>query len=891
MKIKNLKINGITDPVGFDLDDMYISYYIDGEPDGILTADIFDENGEKVFSKTLDYAENYHTKIDFKPKKQSEYTLAVSCGEERAEARFETGTDFACEFITPEKHFSHPIIFKAFSCKNVKKARLYITGLGLYEATINGKKVGNEYLTPYCNDYCEYVQYQTFDVTKLLKGENLLEIALGDGWYKGRFGLRHKSNIYGSEYVCACKIVIWDENGSHTITSDESFKAKRSHTVSSGIYDGETIDDTITDDEIFNVKQATLQYNPVERISLPIVVKHKLKPQLLISHKGEKILDFGQNFSGFVSFENFLKKNEKITLKACEILDDGCFFRDNLRSAKAEFTYISDGIKKNVAPKFTFFGFRYMLVEYKGDINPELFTGNVIYSDLDSTVYARTDSDKINRLIQNCVWGQRSNFVDVPTDCPQRDERLGWTGDAEVFSATACYQMDCRAFYKKYMRDISVEQNYLDGDIPTYAPGFGECEAATSVWADAATIIPWTVYMHYGDKTILEQSYHVMKRYIDKLKSLDDEHGANRLYNFGFHLGDWLSQDGVSSTALKAGTNEYFLASCYYYESVKILSQTAGALGKEEEEKYYGQLARDIKSAILKEYFTASGRCAIDTQTAYVICVSFGIYSDWHRLCESFRKRMKKDCYVIKGGFVGATKLVQALFKCGLDEIAFRVLYNEKFPGWLYCVNLGATTIWERWNSLNPDGSLCDPTMNSFNHYAFGAVAESIYKNIAGIYAEDIAFKKVVLRPKFNFRLKKFDYKFVSASGEFAVKYTISGKGEVKYSVKIPYGVEAKIETEELEQPLVCGTDEFTFKADRKLVHPFSVDSALCDILGNDKASEVYKQIVPGQYYYFTHNVIGMEGFSLRDLSKLSSFHLPDEKFAELDEELKSIRI
>lgn len=889
MEIKNIKINGIKNPVGYNFDNIFLSYYIDGIPDGELVLDIYDENEKNVYSRPLDYAENYHTEINFSPEKQTRYNIVISCGKAKGAAYFETGTNFDCDFVTPAEEISHPVVFKEFNCGKIKKARLYITGLGLYEAKLNGQKVGNEFLTPYCNDYRAYLQYQTYDITELLQENNLLEISLGDGWYKGRFGLKHKTDIYGSEYACACKLVIWTEDGIQVIKSDESFKARTSHTVASGIYDGEIIDETLDCSHVCSVKKCATKYNAVPRISLPVVVKHTLKPKLIITPKGEKVLDFGQNFSGFVSFENFLNYGEGIYLRAGEVLKDGCFFRDNLRTAKAEFKYKSDGKKKIVYPKFTFYGFRYMLVECNKEINADAFTGNALYSDLDETCGAVTDNEKMNRLIQNCVWGQRSNFLDVPTDCPQRDERLGWTGDAEVFSATACYQMDCRAFYQKYMRDIGIEQNYLNGSIPSYAPGFGETDVSTSVWADAVTIIPWTVYEFYGDKDILERSFPMMERYVDNLIAEDNRRGGNRLYNYGFHLGDWLSQDGIVSSALKAGTNEYFVASCYYYQSVLITSKTASVLGDKQKTEYYGEIAKQIRNAILREYFTVSGRLAIDTQTAYTLCVMFDIYVDKARLYDSFRKRMLKDCLVIKGGFVGATKLVQALFKSGLDDIAFTILYSEKFPGWLYCVNLGATTNWERWNSLNSDGTMSDPTMNSFNHYSFGAVAEAIYRNISGITPLDVAFKKVVIEPKFNYRLKKFDYKFVSPAGEFSVNYVVRGDGSVKLNISVPFGVDAKLLICGNETSLSVGKNEVEIEKNERLIHPFSVDCTVCEILDDEKSSMVFAKEVPNLYWYFTHNTIGMEGYSLRDIAQLSSFRIPDDKLNELDEKLKAI--
>lgn len=887
--IKNIKINGIKNPVGYDLDKISVSYYIDGKPEGDIMLHILDGNGDTVHSQSLDYAKNYDTDICFTPAKQSEYILEISCGNARARATFETGTNFDCDFITPAVKIDHPVIFKRFACKNVKKARLYVTGVGLYTARINGKKAGDEYLTPYCNDYGKYLQYQTYDVTDYLSDENILEISLGNGWYKGRFGLKHKSDIYGSEYACACKLVLWCDDGMHVIKSDESFSARRSCVTESGIYDGEHRDDTLDCSEIFPVKKYGSKFNVVERVSLPVKVKHLLRPELFITPKGEKVLDFGQNFSGIVSFENFLPKGKSVTLKAGEVLSNGCFFRDNLRTAKAEFKYISDGASKQVEPEFTFFGFRYMLVEYDGEINENAFVGKALYSDLDQTVTVNTDHEKLNRLLENCVWGQRSNFLDVPTDCPQRDERIGWTGDAEVFCGAACYQMDCRTFYAKYLKDIAIEQDYLDGRIPEYAPGFNECGAAYCAWEDAVTIIPWTSYEFYGDRRSLAQAYPAMKRYVDKLIETDNERGGGRLYNYGFHLGDWLSQDGVVSTALKAGTNEYFIASCYYYKSVKIVADAAKALGRIAEKDYYGEISSEIYKAILDEYFTASGRLSIDTQTAYALCVMFDIYSNKERLYTSFRKRMKKDCYTIKGGFVGATKLVQALFKCGLDDEAFRILFSEKYPSWLYCVNHGATTIWERWNALLPDGSMSDPALNSFNHYAYGAVAEAVYGDIAGVIRKGIAFKSVVIKPKFDYRLKKFAYNLISPSGEFKIEYTVQTDGGILFTVNIPYGVEAKLDLNGKTERLGCGENRFVLPANAKITHPFSVDSKLCDVMANERARSVFAETAPSIHAYFSHNVVGMEGYSLRELCSLKSFFVPADKLEKLDAKLKNI--
>ena len=893
MKIEKIKINGIENPVGFLLDHITLSYVINNvnQIDDPIILEIFKDN-ELVYTKELDYSENYATNINLNLEKETRYTLNITCGKENGEGFFETGTDFNCRFITPEKEITHPIIFKHFiSEKQVKTARLYVTGLGLYEAFVNGKKAGNEYLTPNCNNYDAYVQYQTYDITDSIEKDNVIEIALGNGWYKGRFGLKHQENIFGEKYVTAAKIVISYEDGTKTIVStDDTWKARASFVINSNIYDGECVDYTRKVDEICAVRYVEHNWNVIERISPAIIVKHTIQPVLYISPKGEQILDFGQNFSGFVSFNSKLKYGQRVRLVAGEVLQNECFYRDNLRTAKAEFIYISDGEQRTVRPQFTFFGFRYMLVEGIDHVSAKDFVGNVIYSNLDNTITIDTANEKMNRLLLNCLWGQRSNFVDVPTDCPQRDERLGWTGDAEVFSGTACYQMDCRAFYEKYLTDLRVEQVELNGGIPGYAPSFyEEKESSRSIWADAATIIPWNLYRYYGNKEVLKKHFPLMKDYADYIIRQDDENGGSRLYNFGFHLGDWLSQDGVSPNALRGATSEYFIASVYYYNTIKIVADAAGILADIESEKYYRQIQNEIRTAILSEYFTRTGRLAIDTQTAYVICIKFDLYTDKAKLVKGFAKRLKKDNYRIKGGFVGATQLVQSMIKCGLVDDAFRVLYNESFPGWLYCVNLGATTIWERWNSLNPDGSISGTEMNSLNHYSYGAVAEAFYTYIAGLYNENVAFKKVTIKPQFNYRLKKLQFSYESVAGKFIINYQIRENKKAEIYIEIPYGVQATFEFEETKKDLEVGVNKFEVELQNDLNKPFSVDSKVCDLLGCEKSSEVIRQVVPTLHRYITHNDIGLNGDTFRKLCSIPAFSIPKKAFDLINERLKEV--
>lgn len=893
MCIRNVKINGVRDPVGYQFDALILSYEMDGAPTQEPIVQIATDRARShvVYRRTLDVRYNYATALEFEPEPETRYYVFVICGDCVSEpCILESGTTFDCPFITSEEKIGHPVFLKRFSLPgDVVRARLYVTGLGLYEAYLNGVKAGNEYLTPGCNDYSAYVRYQTFDITQAVREENLLEICLGNGWYKGRFGLQHKKEIYGSDFVAAVKLVAWTSDGTRIeVTTDETWSARPSYVVDSGIYDGEIVDRTRDVSQESRVRLVERKIHVVGRIGLPIVEKHVLHPTLITTPKGESVLDFGQNFAGFVRFRVSMRRGQKLTLKAGEVLQQGCFYNANLRTAKAEFVYISDGVSRTVRPQFTFYGLRYLLAEGLDRVDPDAFEGVVIYSDLDASIEINAHNAKIDRLLANCVWGQRGNFIDVPTDCPQRDERLGWTGDAEIFSRTACFQMDCRAFYHKYLTDMQIDQRLLNGRIASYSPSFKETGAATSVWADAATIVPWNVYTFYGDRYFLQRHYPMMKRYVDTVIAEDDAHGGGRLYNFDFHLGDWLSQDGAGANALKGATSEHFIASVYYYNSVRIVAKAASVLGHGKEEAYYQKIADEIRKAVFTEYFTPSGRLAIDTQTAYVICSEFDLYPNREKFLHGFAKRLKKDGYKIRGGFVGASQLVQNMFKCGFDEDAFRILFSEEFPSWLYCVDLGATTIWERWNSLNPDGSISATEMNSLNHYSFGAIAEAFYAEIAGIEQRDVAFKKVVVHPRFNYRLPKLDLQFRSPAGVFRVSYRLSDR-EIDLVVTIPFGVEATFVFGGEERALSCGENHFRLQAPQNYKYPYNIDCKLCDLLHDRGTQDVLSEAVPTLYQFLKHNDIGMSGSTLREICSIDSFHVPDMVLDSINQKLGSV--
>ena len=567
------------------------------------------------------------------------------------------------------------------------------------------------------------MRYQTYNITELLKENknNNIEIHMGDGWYKGRFGVQkgeHEKNLYGTEYKLCLNIIIeYKDNTMYNISSDETWKVKSSKEVANNIYDGEIIDFTLSEKPLEEVIVTKEKYRLIPDFGSLIVEKDILYPDLYISPKKEKILDFKQNMVEFVRFKGLLQKNQEIKMSHGEVLQNKCFYNKNYRTAQSILQYKGDGEKRIYEPKFTFFGFRYVLIEGLDKVDPKDFEGVVIYTNLEKTIECKTDNQKINQLIQNSYWGQRGNFLDVPTDCPQRDERLGWTGDTQIFINTACYNMDSYIFYRKYLNDLRGDQiMYFGGDIPAFSPSLiYQAMKGGAVWADAATIISWNLYLNYGDLKLLNSSYKLMKDYIRTLIRKDISQGNFNLILYGFTFGDWLAQDGESDQSCFGGTDPGFIMSVYYYHSVELIALSALELGYNEENKKYTNLQNKIYNAILKKYFNEDGILKLKTQTSYVLCLYYNIYINKTKLIEEFKERLKEDLFRIKTGFTGTPLILLTLFDNNMEDIAYRILYNEEFPGWLYAINLGATTIWERWNSLLENGTLSEHEMNSFN--------------------------------------------------------------------------------------------------------------------------------------------------------------------------------
>ena len=892
MKITDIRINGIREPLGFSLPHVSVSWKVTDTASRqpvherlILAADpgfaqvLYEKEGERLAS--------IGEVIPVSLRPRTRYYLRVEVTGDGGDQA--TGTSWletgkmeepwqAAWIGTAAADIFHPLFWRNFTVRGaVASARLYVTGLGLYEAYLNGEKAGDDLLAPFCNDYNEQVQVENYDVTALLQnGENRLEILTGNGWYKGRLGYEGKREVFGDRFQVIAELRVTLTDGSEeTIGTDESWRYRGSDFEYTDIYDGECLNRLLWQDKENPDKPVALmpQKKLCDRYSLPVIVKDSLPVREIIhTPAGETVLDMGQNFTGFLEYKAELPAGTRIVLDHGEILQGGNFYNDNYRTAKAQMIYVSDGRRETVRAHFTFFGFRYVRVTgWPGEIKKEDFVGRVVYSDLDTAMSFHSGNDKLNRLAQNAFWGQRSNFLDMPTDCPQRDERLGWTGDAQVFSPTACFQMDTRAFYRKFLMDLRIDQRKHDGVVANYLPNFSDMPGGSSVWGDVATFLPITLYDYYGDQEDLRAAYPLMRDWMDWIYRQDEQNGGHRLWNFGFHFGDWLAQDGVTPQSMKGGTDDFFVASMYYYASARKVERAAKILDNPADAEKYGQLAKDIYAAILREYFSPNGRLCVDTQTAYLLCLNFGVYVDKARLIAGLKTRFQKDCYKIKGGFVGATMMCRVLAENGMEDLAAHFLFQEGFPGWLHCVNLGATTIWERWNSVLDDGAISGTGMNSLNHYSYGSVMEYVFRDLAGIQSLAPAFARVRFVPHPTWRAGEMSCAYDSIQGEYASFWRINGDGMLTVRFQVPFGCTAEAVLPGLDETveLTAGVFEKTYRPSVDYRLKYTMESRLEEMKDDPEAMALLQADFPAAYELIKTQDIEFLTMKLSDLQFL----------------------
>ncbi|MDD4717527.1 MAG: family 78 glycoside hydrolase catalytic domain [Eubacteriales bacterium] len=836
MKIYACKVNHLTNPIGYQMTRTVFSWKVRDAAGTTQKLARIRVAGDEAFEHMIydtGYSEepdSLATEMELKLRPMTRYYWDVSVISDRNEQAssdvnfFETSKmdlPWQAKWITCDSHNSrHPEFFKRIETEGkVRRARLYICGLGLYEAHIDNERIGNEYLTPYCNDYTSWLQYQTYDVTDMITDGRELRVLLGNGWYKGRFLFtsREHKGIYGDNWYLIAELHIEYEDGSvKIIGTDESWQIRRSRIVFSNIYDGEHRDDTL---EISESEACAVTDGPegrlTARLSTPVTVREEIKPtELIHTPAGEQVLDLGQNFAGSFRLRVDEPKGTKVHLHFGEILQGGNFYRENLRSALAEYIYISDGKPKELTPLFTFYGYRYVKIDGIRDLRREDFTGLALYSEFDPAGRVTTGSSKVDQLVSNTLWGLKSNFLDVPTDCPQRDERMGWTGDAQAFCTTACYLVEPYAFMAKYLTDMAYEQKADGGRVPYVVPSF-KMKGASSVWGDAACVIPWTLYRFYGDKSILADQFGSMSSWVDFITRTDgDDHG----WGTHFHFGDWLALDNEKGekTAVMGGTDVGYIAYVYYMASADIVAGAAAILGRHDDEAKYRAVSENVRKYILHEYFSPRGRCCINTQTGHILALEFGLTADREWTAGRLEEMIHNSKDKLLTGFVGTPLALLILSGTNRDSLAYDLLLNEEYPGWLYAVNMGATTIWERWNSVLEDGSISDTGMNSLNHYAYGSVTRWIFEYAGGIRQDEdsVGFRSVLLAPVPDRRIGHAEAAYDSPAGLYECSWKILDGKRLRVSGTVPFGGRAKLILPGLKDGNVheLGAGDFVFE-------------------------------------------------------------------------------
>ena len=698
------------------------------------------------------------------------------------------------------------VYLKNFRCAaKAEKAILEITALGVYEAKLNGERVGDFILAPGWTSYLNRLQVQSYDVTNLLKTENSLEVTVGQGW-RAIANKRDGSDFLGyrDTALIAELTLVYADGRTESIVTDSSWTARESKLRYTNIYDGDIYDATFKAGSARHCICVDLEKDMLIPQEGEKIVEQERMPalQIIKTPAGETVIDFGQNMTGYVEFRIKGTPGVQATISHGETLDrDGNFYNANYRSADAQIKFICDGEEHTYKSALTFFGFRYIRLEnWPDEIKKENFTAVVVHSDIRRTGYFECSDETVNKLFKNIIWGQKSNFLDVPTDCPQRDERLGWTGDAQVFVRTASLNFDVERFFKKWLRDLAADQG-RDGCVPHVIPNISDGMGGSSAWSDAAIICPWEIYRTYGDKKILEDQFDSMKAWIDWMR----ERSENGRRSGGSHFGDWLGLDSPEGS-YKGATPADLIATAYYKYSTELFIKAAHALGRDVAK--YENIPAEAAAAFRREYME-NGRVKNATQTACVLALYFDITDDRAATATQLNELVKRAGH-LETGFVGTPYLLHALSDNGYAETAYDLLLRREYPSWLYPISKGATTVWEHWDGIKPDGTMWSTDMNSFNHYAYGAVADWMYGAAAGINSDPDrpGFEHIIFRPVTDRRLDFVKASIDTRRGTVASEWRREN-GRIKYIFTVPEGCCASAVIGGEKHEVGAGTHEF----------------------------------------------------------------------------------
>ena len=756
------------------------------------------------------------------------------------------------------QHPAQPALVRhAFTVdRPVRRARLFATAHGVYQVAINGRDVDDEVLKPGWTAYQWRLVHETTDVTDLLvDGENAVGVRLAGGWWTERFGFRDTAaRVYGEQPAVAVQIILdYTDGTSETIASGEGWRASGDGpTTRSGIYLGERFDarrepagwsspgfddhawSPVRVDGDFPVPHARRSPGARRVAELPV-------REVITTPGGKTVLDFGQNLVGWLRLTARGEAGTTITLKHAEVLENGELGTRPLRAAEATDTFTLAGTGEETwEPWSTFHGFRYAQVDgWPGELDPSDVVAVAVSSDMRRTGEFECSHEQLQQLHENIVWGMRGNFLHVPTDCPQRDERLGWTGDIQVFAPTATDLFDCDGFLASWLRDLALEQEAAGGIVPFVVPHVLGRPIPAAAWGDAATVVPVVLHERYGDRQVLVDQYPSMRSWVETILGLA---GERRLWEGKFQFGDWLDPAAPPQRPGEAKTDPDVVASAHVFRSTDILARTAALLGYTDDAQRYRHVAEEVRAAFLREYVTGAGRMLSDTQTAYAMALEYGIATDpqmRRQMGDRLADLVRAAGYRVATGFVGTPIVCDALTSTGHVDVAGRLLLQTENPSWLYPVTMGATTVWERWDSMLEDGSINPGQMTSFNHYAFGAIADWMHRTVAGLAPAAPGYRELRIAPQ---PIAGLDFARVAHEtpyGRAAAGWERTTGGVVVTAV-VPAGTTATVQLPDGSDPLVVGSGShsWTVAVNGRSTPDgaVSLDSELADIVDDPAA-------------------------------------------------------
>ncbi|MFC3999288.1 family 78 glycoside hydrolase catalytic domain, partial [Nocardiopsis sediminis] len=807
---------------------------------------------------------------------------------------------------------SSPLVRGTFGVRDVpvSRARVHASAHGVFELEVNGHRVGRDELAPGWSAYESRLRYATYDVSGYLtSGKNAVGAWLGDGWWRGFLGWDGRKALYGSELGVIVQIEIEYEDGEcQTVASGPEWKAGAGPIRSADLYNGEHFDarlfDTAWSTAAFDdsawesVTVRTFDAGVLTAPDGPPVrrVETLTAQNITRSPSGAAIVDFGQNLVGRLRIRVRGNEGDVITLRHAEVLENGELATGPLRAAKATDTYVLRGTgAEEWAPRFTFHGFRYAeITGWPGEVGADDVVAEVLHTDMERTGWFSATDPLVGRLHENIVWGMKGNFVDVPTDCPQRDERLGWTGDLQVFAPTAAYLYDSAGMLSSWLRDLAAEQQRYGGTpmiVPAVTVGYNGPMAG---WADAATVVPWTLYQSYGDLDVLRRQFDSMASWVDEVEAAA---GADRIWDAGFQYGDWLDPTAPATRPEAAQTYPEIVATAYFARSARIVADAAALLGRDDDTAHYGVLADEVRTAFHREYVARSGRLLSDSATAYSLALVFGLIDDAderRRAADRLAEIVRGNGYKISTGFIGTPLICDALSANGHAEAAYRLLLQTESPSWLNTVELGATTIWERWDSLLPDGTVNPSGMTSFNHYAFGSVGDWMHRVVAGLAPAAPGYRRLRVAPRPPRRgLTAASALLHTPYGTASSAWTLTD-GAVELTVVVPVGATAEVVLPSgAVHEAGHGTHVYTepFEVEPSTRRTVTVDTPLGEMMDDAEAMAVLKGVVtkyiPEAAEHMSAGLRGQDQVTPRQIAAM--LPRPDGVLADLERGLAAV--